>query len=176
MKAWTLLNASLNASTSKSTGRQATAWKKILPDFRQRGAVPGICRARRSQRAGRSRPFAVYRRLQNRHQRHGLSHDCFRADRIEKELQETEEGATIPETNVHTQENLVQLKKRGRMLVASYEALRFQRLDLFTVTLRQIGAYIARTQLKDAVSVLEKGRRQQQRSAGCRHGGRSAYL
>ena len=75
----------------------------------------------------------------------------------EKELQETDEGATIPETNVHTQENLVQLKKRGRMLVASYEALRFQRLDLFTVTLRQIGAYIARTQLKDAVSVLEKG-------------------
>ena len=75
----------------------------------------------------------------------------------EKELQETEEGTAIPETNVHTQENLVQLKKRGRMLVASYEALRFQRLDLFTVTLRQIGAYIARTQLKDAVSVLEKG-------------------
>ena len=35
--------------------------------------------------------------------------------------------------------------------------MRFQRLDLFTVTLRQIGAYIARTQLKDAVSVLEKG-------------------
>ena len=69
----------------------------------------------------------------------------------EKELKETAEGAAIPETVVHTQENLVKLKKRGRMLVASYEALRFQRLDLFTVTLRQIGAYIARTQLKDAV-------------------------
>ena len=75
----------------------------------------------------------------------------------EKELQETEEGTVIPKTKVHIQKNLVQLKKRGRMLVASYEALRFQRLDLFTVTLRQIGAYIARTQLKDAVSVLEKG-------------------
>ena len=58
---------------------------------------------------------------------------------------------------MHTQENLVTLKKRGRMLVASYEALRFQRLDLFTVTLRQIGAYIARTQLKDAVNVLQNG-------------------
>lgn len=75
----------------------------------------------------------------------------------EKELQETAEGAAIPETAVRTQENLVTLKKRGRMLVASYEALRFQRLDLFTVTLRQIGAYIARTQLKDAVNVLENG-------------------
>ena len=75
----------------------------------------------------------------------------------EKELKETAEGTAIPETVVHTQENLVKLKKRGRMLVASYEALRFQRLDLFTVTLRQIGAYIARTQLKDAVDVLING-------------------
>lgn len=75
----------------------------------------------------------------------------------EKELKEVAEGAQIPETVVHTQENLVTLKKRGRMLVASYEAIRFQRLDLFTVTLRQIGAYIARSQFKDAVNVLIDG-------------------
>ena len=43
------------------------------------------------------------------------------------------------------------------MLVASYEALRFQRLDLFTVTLSQIGAYIARAQLGDAINVLLNG-------------------
>ena len=42
-------------------------------------------------------------------------------------------------------------------MVASYEALRFQRLDLFTVTLNQIGAYIARAQLKDAIDVLING-------------------
>ncbi len=75
----------------------------------------------------------------------------------EKELKEVAEGTQIPETVVHTQENLVTLKKRGRMLVASYEAIRFQRLDLFTVTLRQIGAYIARSQFKDAVDVLING-------------------
>ena len=75
----------------------------------------------------------------------------------EKELKEVAEGAQIPETVVHTQENLVTLKKRGRMLVASYEAIRFQRLDLFTVTLRQIGAYITRSQFKDAVNVLIDG-------------------
>ncbi len=75
----------------------------------------------------------------------------------EKELKEVAEGASIPETVVHTQENLVTLKKRGRMLVASYEAIRFQRLDLFTVTLRQIGAYIGRTLLKDAIDVLVNG-------------------
>ncbi len=75
----------------------------------------------------------------------------------DKELKNVAEGAQIPETQIRTQENLVRLRKRGRMLVASYEAIRFQRLDLFTVTLRQIGAYIARTQLKDAVDVLVNG-------------------
>ena len=61
------------------------------------------------------------------------------------------------DANIHVQSNLVMLQKRGRMLVASYEALRFQRLDLFTVTLNQIGAYIARAQLKDAIDVLVNG-------------------
>ena len=75
----------------------------------------------------------------------------------DKTLVLVNEGEAIPETQVKTQENLVKLRKRGRMLVASYEAIRFQRLDLFTVTLRQIGAYIAKTQLKDAVDVLMNG-------------------
>ncbi len=75
----------------------------------------------------------------------------------EKSLVRVSEGAYIPQTKVSTQENLVKLHKRGRMLVTSYEALRFQRLDLFTVTLKQIGAYIARAQLKDAIDVLING-------------------
>ncbi len=75
----------------------------------------------------------------------------------DKTLAVVNEGAVIPSTVVKTNENLVKLHKRGRMLVSSYEALRFQRLDLFTVTLKQIGAYIARSQLKDAVNVLLDG-------------------
>ena len=75
----------------------------------------------------------------------------------DKELAVVAEGAFIPETVVRTQENLVKLHKRGRMLTASYEAIRFQKLDLFTITLRQIGAYIARTQFADAVNVLRNG-------------------
>ncbi|WBY63842.1 MAG: Phage major capsid protein [Thermocaproicibacter melissae] len=74
-----------------------------------------------------------------------------------KELKSVAEGAALPQTAVRTKDHLVHLKKRGRMLVASYEAIRFQRIDLFTVTLRQIGAYIARTQLTDAVNVLLNG-------------------
>lgn len=75
----------------------------------------------------------------------------------EKVIPVVEEGTVIPEANITVQSNLVLLKKRGKMLVASYEALRFQRLDLFTVMLKQIGAYIARTQLSDAVSVIVNG-------------------
>ena len=75
----------------------------------------------------------------------------------EKKLVQVEEGAAIPETSVRTQENLVKLRKRGRMLVASYEAIRFQRLDLFSVTLRQIGAYIGKMHLQDAIQVLMEG-------------------
>ena len=75
----------------------------------------------------------------------------------DKALKEVAEGSAIPQTVVKTRENLVKLKKRGRMLVASYEAIRFQRLDLFTVTLRQIGAYIAKAQLADAIDVIVNG-------------------
>ena len=63
----------------------------------------------------------------------------------------------LPETTVKAQNNLVKLNKRGRLLVASYEAIRFQRLDLFAVTLRQIGAHIARMHLQDAIDVIMKG-------------------
>lgn len=75
----------------------------------------------------------------------------------DKELKRVEEGAVIPETQVKAQENLVRLHKRGRMLVASYEAIQFQRLDLFSVTLRQIGAYINRMHAADAIDVLMNG-------------------
>ena len=75
----------------------------------------------------------------------------------DKQLQDVEEGAAIPETEVKTKEHLVSLTKRGRMLVASYEALRFQKLDLFGVMLRQIGAHIQKQQLMDAVNVLKNG-------------------
>ena len=67
------------------------------------------------------------------------------------------EGAFIPETKIVTKDKLVSLKKCGRLLSASYEAIRFQRLDLFTVALRQIGAGIARAQLDQAIEVLLGG-------------------
>ena len=79
------------------------------------------------------------------------------ATAADKQLQNVEEGAEIPSTEIKTKEHLVSLTKRGRMLVASYEAIRFQKLDLFSVMLRQIGAHIQNQQLADAVSVLISG-------------------
>ena len=76
---------------------------------------------------------------------------------IEKELHQVEEGAQIPSTTIRVRDSLVRLRKRGRMLVASYEAVRYQKLDLFSVALRQIGAHISRMHLDDAVSVLLQG-------------------
>ena len=67
------------------------------------------------------------------------------------------EGAVIPATKVKTKDHLINLTKRGRMLVASYEAVRFQKLDLFSVMLRQIGSYIQKMQLADAIDVLVNG-------------------
>ena len=74
-----------------------------------------------------------------------------------KELKSVGEGEEIPSTEVATKDHLIKLTKRGRMLVASYEALRFQKLDLFSVMLRQIGAYIQQQQLSDAVNVILNG-------------------
>ena len=75
----------------------------------------------------------------------------------DRKLRRVEEGAQLPQTVVKTQENLVKLHKRGRMLVGSYEAIRFQRLDLFSVTLRQIGSHIARMHVEDAIDVVING-------------------
>ena len=75
----------------------------------------------------------------------------------DKTMPEVEEGGEIPATEVKTKDHLVSLTKRGRMLVASYEAIRFQKLDLFSVMLRQIGSYIQKQQVADAVKVLIEG-------------------
>ena len=91
---------------------------------------------------------------------YSITSEAGREESKEQEKGETKdpdivtEGTAIPQTTIKIRENKIELKKRGRMLVASYEAVRYQKLDLFSVTLRQIGAQIARAQLKDAVDVL----------------------
>ncbi len=87
----------------------------------------------------------------------GVDYRTLSASNGQLEPSVVQEGAQLPSTAIKTNANLVKLKKRGRVLEGSYEALRFQKLDLFTVALRQIGAYIAAAQTKDAVDVLING-------------------
>lgn len=87
----------------------------------------------------------------------GQDYRSIASDSSTPALSYVAEGAEIPSTTILAQENLLKLQKRGRMLVASYEALRHQKLDLFGVTLRQIGASMARTNLEDAVQTIING-------------------
>ncbi len=67
------------------------------------------------------------------------------------------EGTHIPETRVSVKSNLVKLEKIGRMITASYEAIKHQRLDLFTIALKQIGSAIASTQAYRAIDSFFEG-------------------
>lgn len=86
----------------------------------------------------------------------GLDYRSLAADISSQEnnLTAINEGSFIPETKITVKDNLVKLKKHGRMITASYEAIKYQRLDLFTIALKQIGASIARTQFNQAVNTL----------------------
>ena len=79
------------------------------------------------------------------------------ASEDDKSLRYVGEGAAIPQTEIRAADHLVKLRKRGRLLVASYEAIRFQRIDLFSVMLRQIGSQIMRMHLEDAIDVIVNG-------------------
>jgi len=73
---------------------------------------------------------------------------------ITSSTNETDGKDKLPASNISIDPELTRINQQGRMLVGSYEALRFQRIDLFSVALRQIGALIAHTQMSNAVSVL----------------------
>jgi len=67
------------------------------------------------------------------------------------------QGDPLPPTMLKAKDTLVAMKKHGRKIDIPYEAVRFHRLDLFTVMLRQLGSEIARAFLADAVGVLING-------------------
>jgi hypothetical protein len=56
---------------------------------------------------------------------------------------------------IKTNDNLCLLHKRGRCLETSYEALRFQRISIFSNMLKQIGQFIRKMQLFDALMAIE---------------------
>lgn len=67
----------------------------------------------------------------------------------------TSEGNALPETTIKEALNSISLLKYGRLITASYEAVRLQRLDVFAVTLRSIGKKLADAIASSAVSTMK---------------------
>ena len=64
------------------------------------------------------------------------------------------QAATLPTATVRESETATVLAKYGRLISASYEAVRRQRLDVFGVMLRSVGVRLAAAVVKKAVEVL----------------------
>lgn len=62
---------------------------------------------------------------------------------------------SLPCLQIKTNDNLCLLHKRGRYLQTSYETLRFQRISVFQNMLKQIGQFIHKMQLFDALTTIE---------------------
>ncbi len=75
----------------------------------------------------------------------------------ERQLQEIAEGAQIPTTTIQTGTRTVTLKKYGRLVNATYEALRLQRLNVVAVFLQRVGAQLGIDESDAALSVLING-------------------
>lgn len=61
------------------------------------------------------------------------------------------EGSAFPEVTIKVTDKHTRLKKYGTMLTASYEAIKFQKLDIFSIALKKLGECIARTQFKKVI-------------------------
>lgn len=67
------------------------------------------------------------------------------------------EGEVLQNSDFTVSDRTIRLKKRGRMITTSYDVLRFQRLDIVSIALKRIGAYLAQSLMADAVEVLLNG-------------------
>ena len=65
------------------------------------------------------------------------------------------EGETMAASVIKENSTVIALKKYGRLVNSSYEAVRQQRLDLFAVMLRGVGKKLANTLVADAITALK---------------------
>ncbi len=66
-------------------------------------------------------------------------------------------GTEFPTTTVNYADTTVDIVKYGRVITTTYEVIRKQRLDLFAVVLKSIGAQISRALNNQAADVLKTG-------------------
>lgn len=66
-------------------------------------------------------------------------------------------GGELPKSSITLTSSAIALKKFGRIVNAPYEAVRQQRIDVFAVALRAVGAKLAKAVEKAAVTALTTG-------------------
>lgn len=69
----------------------------------------------------------------------------------------TAEAGTLPASTITESNTVVTLAKYGRVIKASYEAVRQQRLDVFALMLRRVGKELADSVTGAALTVLKTG-------------------
>ncbi len=74
-----------------------------------------------------------------------------------KRLAKVGEGAGLPMLELQTAEHSINIKKYGRYLQATYEAIRRKKASVVSIFLRAIGVQIQRDKFEDAISVLILG-------------------
>lgn len=69
----------------------------------------------------------------------------------------TTEGNELPQTNITQGSTASSFNKIGRLITASYEAVRLERLDVFAIALKAIGIKLGNAMTKSAVVELSSG-------------------
>lgn len=114
----------------------------LFPEFIRRSVLQGM------QEAVLSDMVAVVSRSEsNRYQ------GCTLTDSAEYST--TQEGGEIPASTIMESSEIVTLSKYGRVIQASYEAVRQQRLDVFALMLRRVGRQLAESIVGKALDVLK---------------------
>ena len=87
------------------------------------------------------------------------TYDAVRMTETEadRQLRSVAEGAALPTTTIATAEESIKLKKFGRLIMATYEALRLQKLNVVSVFLQRIGAQIGVDESNEALRVIIAG-------------------
>lgn len=75
----------------------------------------------------------------------------------DRELKLITEGAVLPTTTITTADHTINLQKFGRLVEASYEALRRQRINVFSLFLQRIGLQIGIDETDLAIETLLAG-------------------
>ena len=75
----------------------------------------------------------------------------------DRQLREVGEGTMLPTTTLSTSDESIRLRKYGRLLAATYEALRLQKLNVIGVFLQRLGAQIGVDESNEALRVIIAG-------------------